>query len=252
MKYLILGKNGQLGAEFCKKLAGQDFSATSHKQLDITNFSAIENFITKNTPKIIINCTAYNQVDLAEKDSTEAFAVNHFAVENLAKICHKEKIKLVHYSTDYVFDGEKTDGFYTIKDKENPLNEYGKSKLAGEKAIKNNLENYLIFRTSWVYGEGTQNFPFKLLQWAKNQDFLKIASDEFSCPTPTNFIAKETLEYLAKEEKGLFHLTTGIVKSRYEWAKEILAENNIDKFIYPCSRNDFSLPAKRGKFLAIK
>ncbi len=252
MKFLIIGKNGQLGKEFVKKLTDnkKEFVALGHKELDITDLSSVLEIINSIKPSIIINCSAYNLVDNAEQDYPTAIKVNALGVRNLGFGAKKVGAKVVHYGTDYVFDGKK-EGLYTEDDKPNPLNEYGKSKYLGELFLKEELENHLIFRVSWVYGEGKQNFIYKLQQWAKNNEYLKVAYDEISVPTSTKTIVEITLKALENDLKGLFHLTNSGYASRYEWAKEIFSILNINKFIYPVSSEIFNLPAKRPKFSAM-
>ena len=200
---------------------------------------------------LTFNCAAYNSVDKAEEDYVSAVRVNSVGVRNLAFACNKHKAFLVHYSTDYVFDGEKEDGLYTEDDKPNPLNEYGKSKLMGEEFLKEETDRFLIFRTSWVYGEGKQNFIYKLMQWAENQEFLKVAYDEVSVPTSTRTLVDVTLRAIDQGLTGLYHLVNSGYASRYEWAKKILELKGIKKFIYPVSKDVFNLPAKRPKFSAM-
>ncbi|HHG73662.1 MAG TPA: NAD(P)-dependent oxidoreductase, partial [Persephonella sp.] len=166
--------------------------------------------------------------------------------------CKKYSSYLISYSTDYVFDGTKENGLYTEEDLPNPLNEYGKSKLTGEKwLLEENPEKYLIFRTSWVYGEGKQNFIHKLMQWAKDSDYLKIAYDEISVPTSTRTIVEVSLKAVDQGLTGLYHLTNTGYASRYEWAKKILQIRGIKKFIHPVSKDVFNLPAKRPDFSAM-
>lgn len=249
MKVLIFGKKGQLGSKFTKYLDKDniDFLSLSKEECDITDFLKVRDAIKGFNPDIVINCTAYNFVDKAEEDYLQAFDVNTFAVKNLAVICKELNKFLVHYSTDYVFDGTKQD-FYTEEDTPNPLNIYAKSKLSGEVLIKEVLDNYLIFRVSWVYGEGKQNFLYKLQQWASNNDILKIAVDEFSVPTSTKTIVDITMKAIKQGLKGLYHLTNSGYASRYEWAKEYLKIRGIKKLIYPAYQSDFNLPAKRPKW----
>mgnify|MGYP000187186654 CR=1 FL=1 len=157
-----------------------------------------------------------NLVDKAESDFKDAFRVNSVGSYNLAIACKEVKAKLVHFSTDYVFDGTKQ-GLYTEEDSPNPSNQYGKSKLLGEELIKQVLEDrFLIFRVSWVCGEGTQNFIYKFLQWAKDRDILQIAFNEVSVPTYTGFIVEKTLKALDKGLQGLYHLVPRGYASRYE------------------------------------
>ena len=259
MKYLIIGKNGQLGREFLRVLggdsagvgAGVSVSSVGREECDITDLNQILNLFEAIKPDIVINCAAYNQVDKAEEDYIEAFKVNSIGIRNIAFASKKYNSFLVHYSSDYVFDGKKENGLYTEEDIPNPLNEYGKSKLMGEQLLKEETDRYLIFRVSWVYGEGKQNFIYKLMQWAKNSEYLKIAYDEISVPTSTRTIANITLKAIENGLTGLYHLTNSGYASRYEWAKEILKIKNIDKFIKPVSSDIFELPAKRPKFSAM-
>ncbi len=252
MKFLIIGKNGQLGKEFVKRLTDKktDFKAVGHEELEIGNLTQVLELFESVKPDVVINCSAYNLVDKAEEDYPTAYKTNSVGVRNIAFASKKIGSFLIHYSTDYVFDGKK-EGLYTEEDKPNPLNEYGKSKYLGEIYLKEENENSLIFRVSWVFGEGKQNFIYKLLQWAENNDYLKIAYDEISVPTYTGTIVNITLESLKKDLRGLFHLTNSGYASRYEWAKTILKYKDIKKFIYPVSSEIFNLPAKRPKFSAM-
>ena len=254
MKYLILGKNGQLGLTFCKYLdfKGKEFLALSREECDISDLKAVLEIFESYRPDIIINCAAYNYVDKAESDFFDAYRVNALGVRNLAFASNRFSCYFVTYSTDYVFDGTKETGFYTEDDIPNPLNEYGKSKLAGEKWIlEEGVKDYLVFRTSWVYGEGKQNFIYKLLQWAKNKDYLKIAYDEVSVPTSTRTLVTVTLKALEQGLTGLYHLVNSGCASRYEWAKKVFELKGINKFVYPVSKEVFNLPAKRPKFSAM-
>jgi dTDP-4-dehydrorhamnose reductase len=202
-------------------------------------------------PDIAINCAAYNLVDKAEEDYLTAVKINSVGVRNLAFACNRHKAFLVHYGTDYVFDGKKENGLYTEDDKPDPLSEYGKSKLMGEEFIKEEIDSFLILRVSWVYGEGKRNFIYKLLKWAENNDYLKISYDEVSVPTSTGTIVDVTLKALKKGLEGLYHLTNSGYASRYEWAKKVFQIKRIDKFIYPVSSEIFNLPAKRPRFSAM-
>ena len=252
-KYLIFGKNGQLGKEFVKTFEKKkkEFYALGHKECDISDLSSVLEVFKGIKPDVVINCAAYNQVDKAEEDYRTAIKVNSLGVRNLAFASKRFNAFLIHYSTDYVFDGKKEDGLYTEEDNPNPLNEYGKSKLLGEIFLKEETEKYLIFRTSWVYGEGKQNFIYKLMQWAKNNDYLKVAYDEISVPTSTRTIVEVTLKAVGQGLTGLYHLTNSGYASRYEWAKKVFEIKGIKKFIKPVSSDIFNLPAKRPKFSAM-
>ena len=261
MKYLIFGKNGQLGREFVKWLNGGsvkslngkfvEWIAVGREECDISDLNQVLEIFESIKPDIVINCAAYNLVDKAEEDYLTAVKVNSVGVRNLAFACNRYRAFLVHYSTDYVFDGKKENGLYTEDDKPDPLNEYGKSKLMGEEFLKEETDKFLVFRVSWVYGEGKQNFIYKLLKWAENNDYLKISYDEVSVPTSTGTIVDVTLKALKKGLEGLYHLTNSGYASRYEWAKKVFQIKRIDKFIYPVSSEIFNLPAKRPKFSAM-
>jgi dTDP-4-dehydrorhamnose reductase len=251
-KVLITGASGQLGKEFVKVLSskGIDFVALERKDLDVTNFEKVYKTLKEINPSVVINCSAYNQVDLAETEILKAFSTNAIGPYNLAITCREINAKLIHYSTDYVFDGIKK-GLYTEEDSPNPLNQYARSKLLGEELVKQVLEDYLILRVSWVYGEGRQNFIHKLLQWTKEREVLQIAFNEVSVPTYTGFIVEKTLKALEKGLTGLYHLVPRGYASRYEWAKLTLKLFRMKKVLIPVEKEIFNLPAKRPDFSAM-
>lgn len=252
VRYLLTGAKGQLGKEFEKALSELrvELLALDRQSLDITNFQQVMNIFKDYKPHVVINCAAYNFVDKAEEEFEKALQVNCLGVVNLTLACAEVKALLVHYSTDYVFDGQK-EGLYTEEDKPNPLNKYALSKYLGELQVKNIWDKSLIFRTSWVYGRGTQNFLYKLTEWAKTREYLKVACDEFSVPTYTKIIVKATLLSIKEGLTGLYHLVSSGYASRYEWAKEFFRLKGIKKFIYPAYQSEFNLPAKRAHWSAM-
>lgn len=253
MKYLITGKNGQLAQAFIKRfeLLSIDFNAPDESRLDITNPKTVADVVAAHKPDIIVNCAAYNLVDKAEQDKDAAFAVNALGPGNLAQAAAKHKAILVHFGSDYVFDGLKENGLYSESDPVNPLNEYGRSKLAGEQAVLEELDRCLVLRLSWVFGAGKQNFIYKLMEWAKSSEYLKIACDEFSVPTSADTVVDVTLKALKQGVTGQYHLTNSGFCSRYEWARLILNSLSIRKFIRPVNMDSFNLPARRPKFSAM-
>ncbi|MGK7395483.1 MAG: dTDP-4-dehydrorhamnose reductase [Candidatus Cyclobacteriaceae bacterium M3_2C_046] len=248
-KFLILGSNGQLGTEYQQTFSKKniDYLAPSEQKADITNREMLDQLVTSYNPEVIINCAAFNAVDKAEVDPAQAFRINAEAILNLTHICHQRKIFLVHYSSDYVFDGKKHH-WYLESDQPHPLNQYGKSKWQGEKHIKAGLKNYLIFRLSWVIGPGQQNFLFKLSQWAASNPVLKISGDEVSVPTFTPTIVELTLLSLSQGLSGLFHLTNSDYASRYELARAYLKLKNLDNLVVPVPMSYFNMPAPRPLF----
>ena len=247
-KLLILGKNGQLGKEFCHYLKQHNitFTAYSHQELDVCDHAKTRSIILASEADILLNCTAYNKVDLAEEDEQTAYAVNALAVANLTNICANRNIKLVHFSTDYVFDGEKKQP-YTEADAAKPLNIYGKSKLAGEESVSK-YDNSLILRTSWLYGKGEQNFVNKILTLLHKQQDLQVSCDEFSVPTSCNFLVSATINLLNKNLSGTYHVTNSGYCSRFTLARAICNIKAVQKFIYPAYKADFALAATRAKF----
>ncbi|MEK7433145.1 MAG: dTDP-4-dehydrorhamnose reductase [Cyanobacteriota bacterium] len=252
MKYLIIGKNGQLGKEFSKDLENKkaDFLSLGHDEIDITKNSSVFSVVDSYKPDIVINCSAYNQVDLAEKDFETAYKTNSLGVYNLTLAQEKHNFFIVHYGTDYVFDGEKKDGLYNENDLTNPLSQYAKSKLMGESFLNNNPKS-LVFRVSWVFGQGNQNFIYKLKQWSNNSNNLKISCDEVSTPTSAKTITDITFKSLEKGLTGLFHLNNSGYCSRHEYAKYVMKVLKNKTFLYPSYANEFNLPAKRPRFSAM-
>jgi len=253
MKYLIAGRNGQLAQAFIRRFEERalDFKAPDESQFDITDSSSVSRSVDSYKPDVIINCAAYNLVDKAEQEREKAFAVNATGPRYLARAAAQQKAFIVHFSSDYVFDGQKESGLYSEDDATNPLNEYGRSKLNGEGAVREETDKSLVFRLSWVFGEGKQNFIHKLMEWIKSNEYLKIACDEFSVPTYTNTVADITLTALEQGVTGLYHLTNSGFCSRYEWAQAIFRDLGINKFIRPVTSEIFNFPAKRPKFSAM-
>lgn len=253
MNYLVLGSKGQLGREFVRyfEKIGSNFQAFDLDEFDISNRDEIFKLALSLKPDIIINCAAYNLVDNAESKPEDAYKSNTYGVENLALISKEINSFLVHYSTDYVFDGKKETGLYVETDTPNPLSIYAKSKREGEQKILENLDKYLVLRLSWVFGDGQQNFIYKLLQWSEKNSILKIAFDEVSVPTYTATVVDSTLKAINQGLNGLFHLTNSGYASRYEWAKYALKKLNKKNILYPVSKDVFNLPAKRPGFSAM-
>lgn len=253
MNILITGAKGQLAQEFQKYFSKKGFynvTALEKERLDVSDLNAVLNIFSYLRPSIVINCAAYNDVDRAEKERDRAFNINALGVKNLAIACKEQDSLLIHYSTDYVFDGKK-EGFYLEDDRPNPINAYGKSKLEGEKNISQITENFLLFRVSWVYGMGKQNFLYKVMEWSKNTKILKIVCDQISVPTYTEDIVRFTLLSVERGLRGLFHLSSSGYCSRYEWARYFLEAMRWNGLIFPVSSDYFHSDAKRPYFSAM-
>ncbi|MDD5021521.1 MAG: NAD(P)-dependent oxidoreductase [Endomicrobiaceae bacterium] len=245
MKIFVSGASGQLGKSFVHELNKRniEFIAPPQEDFDITNYYKINKFITPFRPDIIINCASYNNVEEAEKNTTRAIDVNYKGVRNLVKISQLYNIKLVHFSTDYVFDGRKNSS-YVETDIPNPLNLYGKSKLAGENEVMI-YDNSLVFRLGWVIGYGKNNFLYKFTKWIQDEFVVKVSNDEISVPTFTFDIVKYVLMALDKKLTGLYHLTNSGKASRYELADKYAKLMGFANEIVPAPMATFKTIVKR-------
>jgi len=261
MKILILGGRGQLG-----KCLNDQFKNTHHKiiltcrdQIDITNFQQSKNIILDISPDVVINATAYTDVDNAEKNTKISDLINNYSVANIATTCKKANAFLFHISTDYVFDG-KSNIPYKENDETNPLCIYGKTKLAGEIAIKSSGCKHIIIRTSWVYSEYEKNFLKTMLLLGKDQDELSIIGDQIGCPTYAQDIAKAIVKILSqiKLDKiyGLYNFCGDQILSWYDFSKIIFncaKKNNFKtpNIVNKIETSAFPKSAKRPTFSAL-
>ena len=198
MRILVTGANGQVGWELQRTLQTLgDVIACDRVTLDLANPDSIRERVRAIKPEVIVNAAAYTAVDKAESEPELAMAVNGVAPGILAEEAKRLGALLIHYSTDYVFDGTKSDA-YLEDDRTNPLSEYGKSKLAGEKAIEASGEAYLIFRTSWVYASRGKNFLLTMLRLANEREELRVVDDQFGAPTWCRTVAEGTAHVVAK------------------------------------------------------
>jgi dTDP-4-dehydrorhamnose reductase len=203
-------------------------------------------------PDVVINCAAYNDVELAEISYEECYRTNAAGAENVALVCGRKNIKCVHYSSDYVFDGKrKTPGLYTEDDTPHPINNYGLTKYEGDKLVMAGNPNALILRTSWLYGKGERNFMQKVLQWSKEKKHLRIAADEISIPTSIDILASLTLQAINNNLSGLYNATCSGYCSRYDWAKLILETSHSEAIAYPAESHEFAVMCRRPLFSAL-
>ena len=247
---LITGANGQLGSEI-QELSSKynyNFLFTTKEDLDITNENDIVNFIEKNNINTIINCAAYTAVDIAETEQELADLVNRKAVKKLAKISKEKNIKLVHISTDYVFDGKNFKP-YCEEFQTNPNSVYGQTKLDGEtEMLKINPYNSIIIRTSWVYSSFGNNFVKTMLKLGKERDELDVIFDQVGTPTYARDLAKTILDILPKIENKkveIFNYSNEGVLSWYDFAKEIMRMAKLNCKINPIETFQYPAPATR-------
>jgi dTDP-4-dehydrorhamnose reductase len=228
MKILLFGKNGQVGWELQRSLAAlAELTTFGRSEVDLTDQEAIRFCIRKNKPDIIVNAAAYTAVDKAELETAQAYMINEIAVKTLAEEAKKFNAWLVHYSTDYVFDGVKDTAYEEI-DIANPLSIYGQSKFNGENAIRNTGCKHLIFRSSWIYSSHGANFPLAILRKSLDKEVIEVISDTFGTPTSAELIADVTANILyrilwddeiRRTATGTYHLVASGKTSWYEYAK---------------------------------
>ena len=249
MKILITGANGMLAKAVKERFKEAELICTDVEELDITNLQAVEEFVANCKPNVIINCAAYTAVDKAEEDVELARKINADGPKNLALAANKNNCILVHISTDYVFGGDLPvdDGIYFEDDEKNPQTAYGITKLEGENAIKANTENYYIFRTAWLYGDG-KNFVRTMLKLGKERDELNVVADQHGSPTYTVDLADMIYQALDKKiPYGVYHTTNLGFTTWYEFTKEILKRANISSKVNPVTSEEYKTPAKRPK-----
>lgn len=246
MKYLITGGTGQLGHDIVKELISRgelNYLAPTTKEMNITNKDEVEKVILGYKPDIIFHCAAYTAVDKAEEDRENCYNINVNGTKNIVSVAEKINAKVVYISTDYVFDGTK-EGIYEIDDKTNPINYYGYTKLMGEKEVQQ-LNDYLIVRISWVFGENGKNFVKTMLNLADTKDEISVVSDQIGSPTYTKDLSKLLLDMIENNKKGLFFATNEDFCSWYEFAEYIFKINNINIKLNKILTKDYKTLAKR-------
>lgn len=262
LRILVTGKNGQVGWELQRSLAPLgEVIAFDRRGIDLRDPDAIRKVIREVNPRLIVNAAAYTAVDKAESEREAAMAINGTAPSIIAEEARRLNAFLVHYSTDYVFDGTKA-GPYREEDETCPLNVYGESKLAGERGIQQAGCRYLILRTSWVYGARGTNFLLTILRLARERDELRVVDDQIGAPTWCRMIAEVTAQILVKlvrsngeigdaQEAGVYHLTSSGATSWFGFASEILQQSGNSRRgsaqVVPIPSGDYPTPARRPR-----
>lgn len=259
MQILLLGMNGQVATKLCSEIKNRniDFNNFSRKEVDFSDNDSLRNFLSsystkidKSKKNIIINAVAYTNVEKAEEEESLAMQVNAYSQSILAEFAGKNNCTYIHYSTDYVFDGAKS-APYKEEDEPNPINIYGKSKIWGERIIKENTDNFLILRTSWVFSEIGTNFVKKIRELILSRDEINVIEDQIGCPTSAQFIAETTLDLLGvkKEWNDVINLTQPDPISWYGFSNAIKLALNKPKnvIINPVSSKEFLTKAARPK-----
>jgi dTDP-4-dehydrorhamnose reductase len=252
MKILITGINGQVGHALIKELPDHELIGLTRQDCDLSNPDQIRQIIDDQRPELIINPAAYTKVDQAEDEPELAFKINRDAPKVMAEKAREYHIPLSHFSTDYVFNGEKKE-FYMEDDPTHPLGVYGQSKCAGEEAIQEISGLTYIFRTSWVYSNIGHNFYLTMKKLSQERDELKVVADQLGVPTSSQFIAeqvKQIIPQLNENNTGVYHLVPDGSCSWHEFAKQIISQTNpqfdLDN-LHAISTDEFPTKTKRPK-----
>lgn len=254
-RYLITGSKGQLGLEYLQYLQHKkvEVRGVDRDELDITDAAAVMNYVADFRPDVVLNCAAYTQVDKAETEIGLCMEINRDGVENLAQACAKYEAALVHYSTDYVFSGaaedrERYPAGYPEDAPLRPINAYGESKLKGELALQQQLDNFLILRISWLCSAHGNNFLKTMLRLSESHKKLTIVDDQLGAPTFTFDVVDATERLLAAGARGIFHLGTQGTHSWHDFASAIFEEAGRNVEAAPVGSEAYPTPATRPAF----
>jgi dTDP-4-dehydrorhamnose reductase len=247
MKILVTGAGGMLGKALvpCLDERGHKVRGLTHEEMDITNFEQVSEIVKQAKPDIVVHPAAYTKVDQAESEPDLAYLINGYGTENLSVACNAIDVPMLYVSTDYVFDGQASRP-YQPWDKTRPLSVYGKSKLAGEEAVRNHLNRFFIVRTSWLYGPHGKNFVETMLNMARERDVLRVVADQFGSPTSTLTLSEVIADLIDTQRWGVYHATDGGITTWYEFAKEILKSTKVQ--VVPIETKEFPRPATRPKY----
>ncbi len=264
MKLLITGGKGQLGCQIKsiiernssdignvdERFKDCQYKFIDYDELDITNYNEVISYVGSFKPDIIINCAAYTDVDGCESDKDVAFNVNTIGPRNLAIACEKYGSKLLHVSTDYVFNGE---GILPFKEYDipQPVSVYGKTKLLGEQYVRENCSQYFIVRTAWLYGEWGKNFVYTIMEAAKEKGHLDVVDDQRGNPTYAEDLAHHILKIILTDEYGIYHCTGTGECSWYDFACKIVEYSGIECTVSPTTSDKINRVAKRPSYSSL-
>ncbi len=250
MKLLVTGAGGMLGQALvpCLESRGHDVISMPKEKLDVTNYAQVVDVLEKHKPELILHCAAFTKVDQAESEPALAYHINGFGTENIAVACSNINIPMLYVSSDYVFDGEQK-APYTTWDATRPVSIYGKSKLAGEKAVMRHLRRFYILRTSWLYGPHGKNFVETILNMAEQGKPLRVVSDQIGTPTCTLSLSEIIADLIETGRFGVYHASDGGTTNWCEFAQKIVknaGHNNVQ--VTPIETKDMPRPATRPKY----
>ncbi len=254
-KIFVFGSSGQLGKEFINSKDFQkNFNMVSFNKndCDITDFDSAKEILSEGKPDFLFNCAAYTNVDNAEYEQEKANLVNNLAVSNISKLCEEMNITLIHFSTDYVFDGISKRSIKET-DRKNPLNFYGMTKHLGEEAILKNCSKFFIFRVSWIYGKYGNNFPTKIIKFINDNADLTVVDDQIGAPISTSGIVETIFKIISQHELtnnyGIYNISPNNFCSRHDMA-EMIKKNfkNYSKKIYRIKSKDLNTEIARPQY----
>jgi dTDP-4-dehydrorhamnose reductase len=253
---LLIGANGQLGSDLVKALKGHEVIPATRQTLDVVCFQQVRDTVLKHQPDVIINTAAFHKVDVCETEVMSSFETNAYGVRNLALAAREAKAVLVHFSTDYVFDGTARTP-YTESDTPNPVNAYGISKLAGENFLKYLWEESYLIRTCGLYGYAGSsgkggNFVEMMLKKALNNERIQVVSDQRLTPTSTRELARKVSELIDTRNYGVYHITCQGECSWFEFAQEIFALRGIRASLTPTTSKEFKSAARRPSYSVLE
>jgi dTDP-4-dehydrorhamnose reductase len=254
---VVFGASGQLGVELIRELRSRRYAVTGwgRRQVDITDSAAVERALARSDADVVFNAAAYNQVDVAEKEPQTAYLVNGLAVRNLAVACRQIDARLVHFSTDYVFDGRARHP-YIEDDPTHPLGAYAVSKLAGELYAQAYLDRAIVVRTSGLFGPGgldtaRGNFVELMLRLAGTSQAIRVVEDHVASPTYAPLLAARTVDLVDRDLSGLFHIGGGIPISWFQFARTIFELAGLEPLLLATNEREYRNPAQRPKYSAL-
>ncbi len=247
MKILLTGAGGMLGRVLapCLESRGHLVKGLPREELDVTNYEQVAELVSYAKPDLVMHSAAYTRVDQAESEPDLAYLINGYGTENIAVACSALDTPMLYVSTDYVFDGENQRP-YTTWDQTRPISVYGKSKLAGEKAVQRHLTRFYIVRTSWLYGPYGRNFVDTIRNMAEERNVLRVVSDQYGTPTCTLSLAELLADLILTDRWGVYHATDGGVTNWYEFARAIVKDKDVE--VQPIETKDMPRPATRPKY----
>ena len=247
MKVLVTGSGGMLGQALvpCLESRGHEVVDMPKEKLDVTHYSQVLDALSDVKPDLVILLGAYSKVDQAESEPGLAYLINGYGTENLAVACNHLDLPMLYISSDYVFDGEQKQP-YNPWDATRPLSIYGKSKLAGEKAVQRHLTKFYIVRTSWLYGPNGKNFVDTILTMAEEGKTLRVVSDQVGTPTCTLSLSETIADLITTGRWGIYHASDDGITNWYEFARAIVGDRKVE--VIPIATKDMPRPATRPKY----